>query len=112
LCPQQLQLVELELFSYQQALGNPPGAFPRLWSVFMSISAFSAVVLDSGWVMFWGQLPLLVLALAVIVVATTALRRARPQDVPRVFEAFAAAFGRRGGPPRFRKGRKGEGNSR
>jgi hypothetical protein len=65
----------------------------------MSIGAVSTAVSDSGWVMFWVQLPVLVLALAVIIVAITALRRARPQDVPRVFEAFAAAFGRRNDPP-------------
>jgi hypothetical protein len=56
----------------------------------MSVSA-----LTSGWAVFWVQLPVLVLAVAVIIVATTALRRARPEDVPRVFEAFAVAFGRR-----------------
>ncbi|WP_406238443.1 hypothetical protein [Nocardia sp. NBC_01009] len=54
---------------------------------------------SSGWTVFWVQLPVLVLAAAVIIVATTALWRARPEDVPRVFEAFAAAFGRRTGRP-------------
>lgn len=56
----------------------------------MSVSAIAG-----EWAVFWIQLPVLVLAVAVIIVATTALRRARPEDVPRVFEAFAAAFGRR-----------------
>ncbi|WP_069161350.1 hypothetical protein [Nocardia altamirensis] len=63
----------------------------------MSIGAISAAVAGTGWTVFWVQLPVLVLAVAVIIVATTALRRARPEDVPRVFEAFAAAFGRRAG---------------
>lgn len=71
----------------------------------MSISTVSAAVMSSGWVVFWVQLPVLVLALAVIIVATTALRRARPQDVPRIFEAFAAAFGRRTGVPGKRRQR-------
>lgn len=60
----------------------------------MSVNAL-AFAAAGGWTVFWAQLPMLVLALAVIIVATTALRRARPEDVPRVFEAFAAAFGRR-----------------
>ncbi|GAB2667729.1 hypothetical protein [Nocardia goodfellowii] len=51
----------------------------------MSINALAS----SGWAVFWVQLPLLVSALVVIVVATTALWRARPEDVPRIFEAFA-----------------------
>ena len=59
--------------------------------------------------MFWVQLPLLVLAAAIIIVATTALRRARPEDVPRVSEAFATAFGRRNeGAPPDREQRKDE----
>ena len=49
----------------------------------------------NGWTMFWMQLPVLLLVVAVVVVATTALWRARREDVPKVFEAFAAAFGRR-----------------
>ncbi|MEU1983270.1 hypothetical protein [Nocardia sp. NPDC019395] len=56
----------------------------------MSVSAIAG-----GWAVFWVQLPVLVLAVVVIIVTTTALRRARPQDVPNMFEAFAAAFGRR-----------------
>ncbi len=46
------------------------------------------------WTVFWVQLPALVFALAIIIVAITALRKARPEDVPQVFEAFAVAFGR------------------
>lgn len=62
---------------------------------------------SNGWTVFWVQLPVLVLAVAVIIVATTALRRARPEDVPRVFEAFATAFGRRAkGTRRRRTARK------
>ena len=44
--------------------------------------------------MFWMQLPLLVVSVAVVIVGVAAVRRARPEDVPAVFEAFAAAFGR------------------
>ncbi|WP_280357497.1 hypothetical protein [Nocardia otitidiscaviarum] len=61
----------------------------------MPVDSASVVLGGSVWTVFWIQLPVLVLAVAVIIVATTALRRARPEDVPRVFEAFAAAFGRR-----------------
>lgn len=71
----------------------------------MSVDAISTMTTDSGWAVFWAQLPVLVLAIAVIIVATTALRRARPEDVPRVFEAFAAAFGRR---PKGRGGLQGK----
>lgn len=60
----------------------------------MPVDSASVVLGGSVWTVFWIQLPVLVLAVAVIIVATTALRRARPEDVPRVFEAFAAAFGR------------------
>lgn len=63
----------------------------------------TSVVGGSIWTVFWMQLPALVLGLAVIVAATIALRRARPEDVPRVFEAFTAAFGRR---PRHRSDRR------
>lgn len=44
--------------------------------------------------MFWIQLPLLVLAMAVIIVATTALWRARPEDVPRVHSLRGVPGGR------------------
>lgn len=55
----------------------------------------SWIVLGSGWAMFWIQLPALVVAVAVIVIATVALVRARPEDVPKVFSAFVTGFGRR-----------------
>ena len=42
----------------------------------------------NGWTMFWMQLPVLLLVVAVVVVATTALWRARREDVPKVFEAL------------------------
>lgn len=61
----------------------------------MSADSASAVLAGSEWTVFWIQLPVLVLAVAVIIVATTALRRARPEDIPRMFEAFMTAFGRR-----------------
>ncbi|MEA3532965.1 hypothetical protein U8260_32435 [Nocardia sp. CDC192] len=68
----------------------------------MSINSIAAAVEGSGWTVFWMQLPVLLLAVAIIIVATTALRRARPEDVPKVFEAFAAAFGRSTGRTRRR----------
>ncbi|MFE9575108.1 hypothetical protein ACFYO1_01880 [Nocardia sp. NPDC006044] len=68
----------------------------------VTAAVLNAAVLNSGWAVFWVQLPLLILAVTVIIVATTALWRARPEDVPRVFEAFAAAFGRRPGISRKR----------
>ncbi|WP_433734873.1 hypothetical protein ACQP0C_41870 (plasmid) [Nocardia sp. CA-129566] len=60
----------------------------------MSVDAISAALASGGWTVFWVQLPVLVLAVAVIIVATTALWRASPEDIPRIFEAFAKAFGR------------------
>lgn len=48
-----------------------------------------------GWLIFWIQLPMLVLGLAVIITATIALLRARREDIPEIFAAFAAAFGHR-----------------
>ncbi|MBF6470000.1 hypothetical protein IU427_33325 [Nocardia beijingensis] len=59
----------------------------------------------TAWTVFWAQLPVLVLVVAVIVVAITALRRARTEDVPKVFEAFALGFGPRLGPPPLRRPR-------
>ncbi|MCP9625225.1 hypothetical protein NMK54_34330 [Nocardia otitidiscaviarum] len=59
-------------------------------------TAVASPALVNVWAVFWMQLPVLVLVVAVIIVATTALRRARPEDIPKVFEAFAAGFGRRG----------------
>ncbi|MBF6548502.1 hypothetical protein [Nocardia brasiliensis] len=61
----------------------------------MSIELAAATWAGGAWTVFWLQLPVLVLALAVIIVAITALRRARQEDIPKVFEAFATAFGRR-----------------
>lgn len=55
----------------------------------------AAPALVNVWAVFWVQLPVLALVVAVIIVATTALRRARPEDIPKVFESFATAFGRR-----------------
>ncbi|MEV3966070.1 hypothetical protein AB0M34_35275 [Nocardia sp. NPDC050193] len=72
----------------------------------MSVDAMSVGAGVSAWTVFWVQLPVLVFALAVIIVAITALRRARPEDVPRVFEAFATAFGRRIGLSRTARQRK------
>lgn len=60
-----------------------------------TMSAPSAI----EWVVLWMELPALALVAAVIVVAVIALRRARPEDVPKVFAAFAAAFGRRPSNP-------------
>ncbi|MFE3989964.1 hypothetical protein ACFXPR_36280 [Nocardia tengchongensis] len=60
----------------------------------MSVDSASTALADSAWTVFWFQLPVLVLAVAVIIVATLALWRARPEDVPKVFEAFTTAFGR------------------
>ncbi|WP_280381315.1 hypothetical protein [Nocardia wallacei] len=77
----------------------------------MSISIVSAALTASGgWAVFWVQLPVLVVVAAVIVVATTALRRARPEDIPRVFEAFAAAFGWRARPPEQQQTRNYDAN--
>ncbi|WP_458686386.1 hypothetical protein [Nocardia tengchongensis] len=50
---------------------------------------------SSVWAVFWFQLPVLVLAIAVIVIGLAAIRRAHPEDVPRVFEAFTAFLSRR-----------------
>lgn len=60
-----------------------------------------AVVSAAGaWTVFWVQLPVLVLAIAVIVLGIAAIRRAHPEDVPRVFEAFTAILARRSARPR------------
>lgn len=45
--------------------------------------------------MFWLQLPALVLGVAVLVVATVAVIRARREDIPEIFVAFAAGAFRR-----------------
>lgn len=47
------------------------------------------------WTAFWMQLPMLALIVAVVIVALTALRKARAEDVPKIFDAFALGFGRR-----------------
>lgn len=65
------------------------------------MSAVAASPITS-WAAFWMQLPIVVVVLAVAVVALTALHRARDEDVPRVFAAFIAGFGRGGEPPRPR----------
>ncbi|MCM6773613.1 hypothetical protein NDR87_09045 [Nocardia sp. CDC159] len=50
------------------------------------------------------QMPVLLLIAGVILVATTALWRARCEDVPKVFASFASAFGRRApGTPSIRR---------
>jgi hypothetical protein len=87
-----------------KALGEFAGGLVSFMEgLVMPVETVSATIANSGWTVFWVQLPLLVLAVAVIIVATTALRRARQEDVPRVFEAFAAAFGRRTDRPNRRR---------
>ncbi|GAJ83653.1 hypothetical protein NBRGN_065_00490 [Nocardia brasiliensis NBRC 14402] len=61
----------------------------------MSIELAAATWAGGAWTVFWLQLPVLVLTLAVIIVAITALWRARQEDIPKVLEAFVTAFGRR-----------------
>ncbi|MET8423672.1 hypothetical protein [Nocardia sp. NPDC004860] len=61
---------------------------------------------SSVWAVFWFQLPVLVLAIAVIVVGLAAIRRAHPDDVPRVFEAFTAFLSRRPAPTSRRRPRR------
>lgn len=73
----------------------------------MSIESVPTAVVGGSWVAFWIQLPALALAVAVTIVAVTALRRARPEDVPRVFAAFAAVFARRPREQSFRSRRTG-----
>jgi len=60
----------------------------------VSVIVASPLLEGSVWTVFWFQLPALVLVVAVVVVATIALRRARPEDVPKIFEAFVRGFGR------------------
>lgn len=50
---------------------------------------------DGAWTVFFLQLPALVLAVAVIVVAMMALRRARPADIPKLVELLMTAITRR-----------------
>ncbi|MGF0320886.1 hypothetical protein [Nocardia fluminea] len=61
----------------------------------------SAVATHSGWIVFWVQLPLLVVAVAIVLVATIAVCRAKTEDVPKMLSDFANAFSthaRRRGP--------------
>jgi hypothetical protein len=68
-----------------KALGDFAGGLMSFMEgLVMPVETVSATIANSGWTVFWVQLPLLVLAVAVIIVATTALRRARQEDVPRV----------------------------
>jgi hypothetical protein len=103
-CPHKLRLTELELFSCrQQGLRDHPRGPFVVSGGCVSVDLVAASVSSSSiWTVFWVQLPVLVLALAVVIAATTALWRARPEDVPKVFEAFAAAFGRRPTPRAIR----------
>ncbi|WP_280222072.1 hypothetical protein [Nocardia neocaledoniensis] len=52
----------------------------------------SAVGAHSGWIVFWMQLPLLVVAVAIVLVTTIAVCRAKAEDVPKVLTVFANAF--------------------
>ncbi|MFE3447065.1 hypothetical protein ACFXNW_28870 [Nocardia sp. NPDC059180] len=86
----------LELFSLvDQASDAMSGAYLSSLEVCVSTAVVASGIQITAWSVFWMQLPVLVLVVAVIVVAITALRRARAEDVPRVFEAFAIGFGRR-----------------
>lgn len=76
------------------APGRLPGAIV-VSEVFVGACIAAGIEVGGSWMVFWIQLPLLVLALAVVVAATIALRRARPEDIPKVFESFASAFVRR-----------------
>lgn len=50
-----------------------------------------ADVAAGGWLIFWLSLPALVRAVAVIIVPTVALMRARSMDVPKVCSLYADA---------------------
>ncbi|WP_330186013.1 hypothetical protein OHB26_39440 (plasmid) [Nocardia sp. NBC_01503] len=56
----------------------------------MSIAVASWVAQSSMWQVLW---TVLVLSVAVVVIALTAVLRANREDVPKVFAAFAHAFG-------------------
>lgn len=45
-----------------------------------------------GWLAFWIQLPVTLLAIAVIVEGHIAIRRARPKDIPTVFAGLVAVL--------------------
>ncbi|WP_194835940.1 hypothetical protein [Nocardia sp. XZ_19_369] len=59
------------------------------------MSAFiGAAAQFGGWVIVWLQLPLLVIAAAILVGSVIALIRARPEDIPSVFGMLTTGFGR------------------
>ncbi|MFD7844855.1 hypothetical protein ACFV4K_18205 [Nocardia sp. NPDC059764] len=55
---------------------------------------WSALAEGGSWLVFWLQLPVLVLAFAVLVAFALALFRARPEDVPQVFSTATTLFDR------------------
>ncbi|MGW6123101.1 hypothetical protein ACWFRF_28950 [Nocardia sp. NPDC055165] len=57
-----------------------------------------SITTAGGWILFWMQFPLIVLAAAVPLIGLVAIWRARPEDIPAVFAAFTAAFA-----PAFRR---------
>lgn len=57
----------------------------------------STVLANGSWEVTWAELPGAILAASFLVVPVVALIRAHRHDVPKVFDAFTAAFGRR--PP-------------
>ncbi|MFF0546882.1 hypothetical protein ACFYTF_29000 [Nocardia thailandica] len=61
----------------------------------MSSHLASAAVQLAPWSAFWMQLPVLVLVLAVLAMAITALLRANREDIPRIVEAIVATICRR-----------------
>jgi hypothetical protein len=59
---------------------------------------FGSIAAAGGWAAFWLQLPATIVVIAAVVVGLAAILRARPEDVPAVFQSFAAfatAFGKR-----------------
>lgn len=59
------------------------------------MSAFiSGAAQSGGWVIVWLQLPLLLIAAAVLVGSVIALVRAKPEDIPSVFGMLTTGFGR------------------
>lgn len=44
------------------------------------------------WTVFWIQLPVLVRVVAAIIVAIVAMRRSRPEDVPKIIETVITVF--------------------
>ncbi|MGV9822979.1 hypothetical protein [Nocardia xishanensis] len=55
-------------------------------------SFVTAVAKAGGWVLIWLQLPLLVLAIAVLAGVVIALLRAKPEDVPWVFGTLTGSL--------------------